>query len=128
MFTKYIQVTAKFRFAIAFPVVSLNPLSKSITSILKLIFKQIESYNDKCRVFFRNRYFLRLFLTNEPVINKIKLLNKRNKADTITTFCISTLYMKIPNNKLLKVMYDLTDFYFDGADNVYVAVTKYGAK
>ena len=32
------------------------------------------------------------------VINDIKTLNKRSKADTTTTFDFSTLYTKIPHN------------------------------
>lgn len=40
------------------------------------------------------------------------------------TFGLSTFYNKITHNKLWKVMYQ--DFCFDGSDNTYVSVSKYG--
>ena len=66
-----------------------------------------------------------MLLAGEPVMNEIKSLNQRKKADAIMTFCFMC---KIPYNKLLKVMYELLDTYLDEGRNVCAAVTKYGAK
>ena len=43
-------------------------------------------------------------------------MKKRNKEDIIIRFDVSTLYSEIPHNKLLKVMYELMEFCFDGGD------------
>ena len=67
-------------------------------------------------------------VNNKPVINKIKTLNKRDRADTLITFDFLTLCTKIPHKKLSKVLYELIDSCFDGCDNTYVTVTRYGPK
>ena len=41
----------KARFIIASPKSSIKPLSQTITSAFRLFYRQIESYNDKCRFF-----------------------------------------------------------------------------
>ena len=41
---------------------------------------------------------------NEPVVESINRLNKKRKAKTISTFDFSTLYTKIPHDKLIRVM------------------------
>lgn len=41
-------------------------------------------------------------LNDEPVKDKIKAFSKRNKAEALMAFDFSTLYTKIPYNKLLK--------------------------
>ena len=53
-----------------------------------------------------------IVLNNEPAVNKIKTLSKRNKANKIMTFEFSTLSTKIPHKKLSKVKYKLIDFCF----------------
>ena len=42
-------------------------------------------------------------------------------------FKLSTLYTNTPNNKFLKVIYELINFCFDGSDN-YVTSIRYGSK
>ena len=64
-------------------------------------------------------------LNSDPVITKFKTLNKRNKADTIMTLDFSTLYIKISQKKLWKVIYEFLDFHFDAPEYTYVSVTKY---
>ena len=54
-------------------------------------------------------------------------LNKRRKATSISTFDFSTLYSKLPHNKLLRLLNSLIDFCFDGGANKYIAVNNYGA-
>ena len=53
-----------------------------------------------------------------PVIKSIDKLNKRNKAISISTFDFSTLYTKIPHDKLSHVLKELIDFALKGAKNV----------
>ena len=46
----------------------------------------------------------------------------------ISTFDFSTLYTKIPHDKLLFVLNNLIDFCFDGGPSDIIAVTKFGAQ
>ena len=55
-------------------------------------------------------------------------LNKRGKASCISTFDFSTLYTKIPHDKLLEVLDGLTDVCFNGGSRDYLSVTKSGAR
>ena len=90
------------------------------------MFKQVERYNNKCRFFSGVNSFWTV-LNNEPVIKQMKKLNERKMAETITTFDFSTLYTKIPHNKLLKVLNVITDFCFDGGIGKYICVNKFSA-
>jgi len=117
---------SKARFIIAAPKCSLKPLSKAITSVLKLIFAQLQSYNDESRFYSGINSFWTI-LNNKPVIHNINMLNKRSKASSISCFDFSTLYTKIPHNGLLKVMNELIDFCFKGGNKNYIMVNKYGA-
>ena len=117
---------SKARFIIAAPKCSLKPLSKAITSVLKLMFSQLQSYNDQTRFFTGINSFWTI-LNNKPVIQNINMLNKRAKASSISCFDFSTLYTKIPHSRLLKVMNELIDFCFKGGNKNYIVVNKYSA-
>ena len=117
----------KARFIIAAPKCSLKLMSKAITKVFKLMYNQIEDYNKKCHFFTGVKTFWTI-QNNSPVIKSINNLNKRNKALQITSFDFSTLYTKIPHDKLLKVLNELIDFCFKGGTKDFIAVDKYGAK
>ena len=58
-------------------------------------------------------------------INKI---NKRKKiAKQISTFDFSTIYTKIPHDKLLDILYKVADFAFKGGTRYYIIITKQGS-
>ena len=118
---------SKARFIIAAPKCSLKPLSKSLTSAFKLIFKQVESYNKHTNIFSGVNSFWTI-LNNQPVINSINSLNNRGKATSISCFDFSTLYTTIPHDKLIKVLFDMIDFCFKGGDKQYIEIGKYGAR
>ena len=117
----------KARFIIASPKSSVKPLSKAITSVFQLFYKQIESYNDKCRYFSGVKNFW-VVQNNRPVIDAMTKLNARKKAKSISTFDFSTLYTKLPHDKLLNVLFKLIDFCFNGGGHKYVTISKYGAR
>ena len=56
----------------------------------------------------------------------ISKLNKRSKATSISTFEFSTVYAKLPHNKLLMVRNNLTDFCIDEGVNKHITVYSYG--
>lgn len=81
----------------------------------------------KIRTFSGNNTFWTV-VNDKPVINKIKTLNKTDRADTLITLDFLTLCTKIPHKKLSKVLLELIDFCFDGCDKTYVTATRYGPK
>ena len=117
----------KFRVIIAAPNCSVKPLSQAITKIFKLFYRQIEKYNAKSYYFSYVKTFW-IIQDNENVINSIKKLNKRNALRSMATFDFSTLYTKIPHEKLLEVMNELVDFCFQGGTHEQLSLAKYGAK
>ena len=117
----------KATFIIACPKSSIKPLARTITSIFRLFFRQIQAYNDKCRFFTGVNTFW-VVQNNKPVIDAMNGLNKRRKATSVSTFDFSTLYTKLPHNKLLMVLNSLIDFCFDGGESKYITVNNYGAR
>ena len=116
----------KARFIIASPKSSIKPLARTITSISRLFFfREIQTYNDKCRFFTGVNTFW-VVQNNKPVIDAMNGLNKRRKATSVLTFDFSTLYTKLPHNKLLMVLNSFIDFCFDGGESKYITVN-YGA-
>ena len=98
----------KARFIIASPKSLIKPLSRAITSQLFVFFID----NDKCRFFSGVNTFW-VVQNNKQITDAINKLNERNKANSISTFDFSTLYTKLPHNKLLMVLHHLIDFCFD---------------
>ena len=55
-------------------------------------------------------------------------MSKRGNGKFIMTFDFSTLHTKIPHSKPLKILYELTDFYFDGGAHKYIwYVARFGS-
>ena len=69
----------KARFIIASPKSSIKPLARTITSVFRLFFRQIQTYNDKCRFFTGVNTFW-VVQNNKPVTDAMNGLNKRRKA------------------------------------------------
>ena len=65
---------------------------------------------------------------NKPVIDAMNGFNKRTKATSVSTFAFSTLYAKLPYNKLLMVFNSLINFCFDGGESKYITYNDYGAR
>ena len=116
----------KASFNIASPKSSIKLLATTITSVFHLFFRQIQTYNDKCRFFTSVNTFW-VVRNNKPVIDVMNGLNKWRKATSVSTFDFSTLYTKFSHNKLLMVLNSLTDFCFDGGECKYITVNNYGA-
>ena len=65
---------------------------------------------------------------NRPVIDAMDGLNKRRKPTSISIFHFSTLYTKLPHNKILVVLHSFIGFCFDGRESKYIKVSSYGAR
>ena len=112
----------KFRFIIAAPNCSIKPLSKAITKIFRLFYRQVETYSAKSFFYSQVKTFW-VIQNNEKVINCINKLNKRNSVRSMSTFDFSTLYTKIPHEKLLDVLNGITDFCFQGGSHEFISFT-----
>ena len=117
----------KARFIIASPKSSVKHLARTITSIFRGFFRQIHTYNNKCRFFTGVNTFW-VVQNNKPVIDAMNGLNKRRKATSVSTFDFSTLYTKLPHNKLLMILNSLIDSRFEGGERKYIIVNNYGAR
>ena len=117
----------KARFIIASPKSSVKPLSKAITSAFRLFYRQIENFNDKQRFYTGVNTFW-VIQNNRPVVDAMNKLNARNKAKSISTFDFSTLYTKLPHDKLLDVLNKLIDFCFNGGEHKFIVISKFGAR
>ena len=117
----------KARFIIASPKSSIKPLARTITSVFRLFFRQTQKYYYKCRFFTGVNTFW-VLQNNKQVIDGMNGLNKRRKATSVSTFDFSTLYAKLPHNKLLMVLNSLNDLSFDGGECKYITVNNYGAR
>ena len=62
-----------------------------------------------------------------PVISSINELKKRKAVKIMSTFAFSTFFTKIPHDKLLYVLNEITDFAFKGGARDYVTVYNSGA-
>jgi len=65
---------------------------------------------------------------NQKVLESLNSLNKRGKANCISTFDFSTLYTKIPHDKLLDVLNSIIDVCFAGGNCNLLSVTRSGAR
>ena len=50
-----------------------------------------------------------------------------NEGKQLLLFQPSSLYTKLPHNKILMVLNNLIDFCFNGGENKYITVNNYGA-
>ena len=114
------------RFIIASKHCSTKPLSSAVSNVFKMIYGQIENFHRKAK--FLSNYNKFWVLQNcEPVLDAISKINKRCNAKSISTFDFSTLYTKLPHDKLLKELCSIIDFVFDhGGKSSYIAIRKNG--
>ena len=112
----------KSRFIIASKFCSTKPLSQAISKIFGFIYKQVESFHTKAK--FLSNYNKFWVLQNvDPILDKIKTINKRNGAKSICTYDFSTLYTTLPHKKLLERLDQIIDFVFQGGDKTFLNVS-----
>ena len=123
---KVLKNPISFCFIIVSPVCSIKPLSNDITPIFKLFYEKTERYYIKGKVWSGMKTFC-IIQNNYPVISSINKLNKCRAAKSMTNSDFSSLYTKIPHDKLLYVLNKITDFAFNGGTRDYVTVYNLGA-
>ena len=98
-------------------------LLKDATS--KLFYEKVERYHAKGKVWSGIKTFCTI-QNSYPVISSINKLNNSKAAKSMSTFDFSTLYTKIPHDKLLYVLNKITDFSFKGEARDYITVYNSG--
>ena len=113
------------RFIIASKQCATKQLSKAVSQVFKLIFNQIENFHKNAK--FLSNYNKFWVLQNcNPVLEALNKINKKRNAKCISTFDFSTLYTKLPHNKLVKELSEVIDFVYDYGSCKYIAISKSG--
>lgn len=113
------------RFIIASKQCSTKPISKAVSNAFKLIYTQVENFHKKAK-FLSNYNKFWVLQNSNPVIDILNRINKRQGAKSISTYDFSTLYTKLPHNKLIKELSEVIDFVFDGGKSKYINISNYG--
>ena len=119
------QVVAE-RFITASVFSSLKPLAKDVTKIFKCIFNFIRAYYRTVEFYTGLKYFW-VIDNNADFCKALDRLSKKGKARSIATYDFSTLYTKIPHNKLIECLHFFIDKVFNKKDRRYLSVTGSGA-
>ena len=114
-----------FRFIIASKTCSTKPISKSVSSAFKLIYKQVESYHANSK-FFSNYNKFWVLQNSDPIISILKRINCKKKAKSIATYDFSTLYTNLPHQKLISQLSKVIDLVYKGGDKTYIRVMENG--
>ena len=115
----------KSRFIIASKKCTVKKLSKNISSIFCLFNKQIEVYNKKAAYYSGiNAYWI--VQNRDPVLEAVKKSVCNKSAKCVSSFDFSTLYTKIPHDKLIEVLKKIIDFVFKGGTRKKIAIDRYG--
>jgi len=121
---KHKEPTGK-RFIIASKQCSTKQISTAVSNAFKMIYKQVENFH-KYAKFLSNYNKFWVIQNSNPIINSLNLINKKKNAKSISTFDFSTLYTKLPHDKLIKELSYVIDFVFDAGDCQYIAISNYG--
>ena len=99
------------RFIVASYYCSTNPLSDTISKIFLMVFNTVESSHNKSFFYSGCKKFW-VLQNSFPIGTKLKKINDKKKAKSISTFDFSTLYTTILHKLLLKVLSETINFVF----------------
>ena len=102
-----------------------NQLNKHVISAFKLCYSQIDVYYKKTYYCSGAKTFW-VIKNNTLPLECINKINKWKNAEQISTFNFSTLYTKIPHDKLLDISYKVVDFVFKGGISDYIIINRKG--
>ena len=89
--------------------------ARFIVASRKCITKTSKSFKLSLSIHFYLDYKMLWVVENsKPVIDRLDQINTIQNAKLISTFDFMTLYTKLSHKDLLKVIFDLIDFGFDG--------------
>ena len=101
------------RLVVAYRNSSTKALSKAVAKAFTMILKQIQTFHEKSN--FYSNYKKSWVAENfKPVKDRLDQRNTKQNARIISAIHFSTLYTKLPQKYLLKVLFDFIDFGFNG--------------
>ena len=109
------------RFIIGSKCSSLKPLGKDITRIFKVIFHHKRRYYRKVGFFSGLNNFWCVDKSSD-ITNTLDRFNRKGKALSVSSFDFSTLYTKIPHDKLIDVLGKLVDSTFNDTTRQFMSV------
>lgn len=112
-------------FIIASKQCSTKQISTSVSNAFKLIFSQVENFHKKAK-FLSNYNKFWVLQNSTPIIDTLNKINKKRNAKSISTFDFSTLYTKLPHDKLIKELSAVIDFAFEGGKCRFIHISKWG--
>ena len=116
---------AKFRFIIASKHCTTKTLSKNLSSMFTLFQKHIETYYAKAHFYSGIKSYWIINNRDQVLKSVIKSREKRS-AKCVSSFDFSTLYTKIPHDKLVDVLSKIVDFVFRGGTRNKIAINRSG--
>ena len=90
-----------------------------MSSVFKIILNQIENFHIKAK-FLANYNKFWIIQNSDPVLHSINKINKKNNAKLISTFDFSTLYTKVPHNKLINELSGIIDIVYEAGASKYI--------
>ena len=115
----------KFRFIIASKYCTTKTLSKNVSSIFSLFQRQIDTYHKKSHFFSGIKSYW-IVQDKAPVLEAVKKSLARRSAKCLSSFDFSTLYTKIPHDKLIDVLTNIIDFVFKGGTRSKISIHNSG--
>ena len=115
----------KSRFIIASKRCTTKTLSKDVSAIFSLFQRQIDTYH-KMQHYFSGIKSYWIVQNRDPVLQAVKKSALRRSAKCVSSFDFSTLYTKIPHDKLKMVLGEIIDFAFKGGTRDKVSIGKSG--
>ena len=114
-----------FRFIIASKRCTTKCLSKNVSSAFSLFQGQIDRYH-KMAHFYSGIKTYWIVQNRNPILEAVKKSCTRRSAKCVSSFDFSTLYTKIPHDKLIQVLSGIIDFVFKGGTRHKIAINKSG--
>ena len=115
----------KSRFIIASKHCTIKRLSKNLSSIFTLFQKQIDTYYAKAHFYSGIKSYW-IINNRDPVLRAVSKSQARKSAKCVTSFDFSTLYTKIPHDKLIDVLNKIIDFAFKGGTRGKISINNSG--
>ena len=113
------------RFIIASKTCSTKKISKAVSNVFKLLYTQIENFHKNAK-YLKNYNKFWVLQNSEPILQTLKHINKKKNAKSISTYDFSTLYTKLPHDKLLDSLFSIIDFTFNGGNKNFIRLDKNG--
>lgn len=113
------------RFIIASKLCSTKQISTAVSNAFKLVYSQVENFHKKAK-FLSNYNKFWVLQNSKPIIDTLNKINKKQNAKSISTFDFSTLYTKLPHEKLIKELSSIIDFVFEGGKCKFILISKQG--